>query len=72
MFTGGSFARYLPTGYLVYMLDQKLMAVAFDLDRLEVVGTPVKLLESITYDVNFGSPQLAFSDNGTPVSATAG
>lgn len=67
LFTGGSYARYLPTGHLVYMLDQKLMATAFDLDRLEVVGTPVKLLESVTYDVNFGSPQLAFSEAGTLV-----
>jgi len=67
LFTGGSFARYLPTGHLVYMLDQKLMAVAFDLDRLEVVGTPVKLLESVTYNVYFGSPQLAFSNSGTLV-----
>ena len=67
LFTGGSFARYLPSGHLVYMLDQKLMAVAFDLDRLEVVGTPVKLLESVTYDMNFGCPQLAFSNSGTLV-----
>ncbi len=67
LFTGGSYARYLPSGHLVYMLDQKLMATAFDLDRLEVVGTPIKLLESVTYDVNFGSPQLAFSNSGTLV-----
>jgi serine/threonine-protein kinase len=67
LFTGGSFARYLSTGHMIYMLDKKLMAVAFDLNRLEVVGTPVKLLESVTYDVNFGSPQLAFSNSGTLV-----
>ncbi|MCG8607474.1 protein kinase, partial [bacterium] len=67
LFTGGSYGRYLPTGHLVYMLDHKLMAVAFDPDRLEVIGTPVKLLESVTYDVNFGCPQLTFSNNGTLV-----
>jgi len=41
---GGSHARYLPTGHLVYGVAGTLRAVAFDLRRLEVVGTPVPVV----------------------------
>ncbi len=36
---GGSHARYVPTGHIVYGVEGTLRAVAFDLRRLEVVGT---------------------------------
>ena len=36
---GGSHARYVPTGHLVYGATGALRAVAFDLGRLQVVGT---------------------------------
>jgi eukaryotic-like serine/threonine-protein kinase len=35
---GGSDARYVPTGHLVYALGDALFAVAFDVSRLEVSG----------------------------------
>ena len=35
---GGTDARYVPTGHLVYALGLGLFAVAFDADRLEVQG----------------------------------
>ena len=35
---GGTDARYVPTGHLVYALGVGLFAVAFDADRLEVQG----------------------------------
>ena len=38
---GGTFGRYLPSGHLIYMNRGTLFAVPFDLDRLEVHGTPV-------------------------------
>jgi serine/threonine protein kinase/Tol biopolymer transport system component len=41
---GGSRARYVPTGHLVYEIDDTLRAVAFDLERRSVVGTPVPVL----------------------------
>ena len=44
---GGSHARYVPTGHLVYGVAGTLRAVAFDLRRLEVVGTPVPVLEQV-------------------------
>ena len=44
---GGSDARYVPTGHLVYALDDGLFAVAFDLDTLTVLGGPVSLVEGV-------------------------
>ena len=42
---GGSDARYLPTGHLVYALGETLLAVPFDVERLTVTGSPVPLVE---------------------------
>ena len=44
---GGSHAHYVPTGHLVYGVAGTLRAVAFDLGRLEVVGTPAPVLEGV-------------------------
>jgi hypothetical protein len=35
---GGTDARYVPTGHLVYALGGYVLAAAFDMARLEVVG----------------------------------
>jgi len=39
---GGSDARFVPTGHLVYALGGSLFAVAFDVQRLAVSGHPVR------------------------------
>jgi eukaryotic-like serine/threonine-protein kinase len=44
---GGSDGRYLPTGHLVYMVEGTMMAVLFDLRRMEVTSGPVPLVEGI-------------------------
>ena len=44
---GGSDARYVSSGHLVYAAAGTLHAVAFDLARLAVVGTPVKVLPEV-------------------------
>ena len=44
---GGSGARYVSSGHLVYAAAGTLHAVAFDLARLAVVGTPVKVLPEV-------------------------
>jgi serine/threonine protein kinase len=63
LFKGGAGARYLPTGHLVYILPNNnvdnLFAVPFDLDKLEVTGGPVSVLEGVA--------GYAFSDSGTLV-----
>jgi serine/threonine-protein kinase len=45
---GGSDARYVSTGHLVYLAGDSLWAVPFDLDRLEVKdSTPTRVLSSV-------------------------
>jgi serine/threonine-protein kinase len=63
---GGTFGRYLPSGHLVYVHDGKLFAVAFDLDALEVRGTPVPAVEQVAYNATLiGSAQFDFSGAGS-------
>ena len=44
---GGHHAHYTPTGHLLYGASGTLRAVAFNLDRLEAIGTPVPVLEGV-------------------------
>jgi serine/threonine-protein kinase len=44
---GGTYPRYAPTGHLVYYRAGTLMAVSFDLERLEVTGSPSPIQEGI-------------------------
>jgi serine/threonine-protein kinase len=56
-------ARYVTSGHLVYGLDGRLMAVPFDIGRLEVKGTAVPLPESV-YVSSGGLAQAAFAPTG--------
>ena len=47
LLNGGSHARYLPTGHLVYGSDGALRAVRFDLRRRTVIGTPAPVLTQV-------------------------
>ena len=49
---GGSDARYLSSGHLVYALRNALFAVAFDVGRLEVTGGPVFVVEPVARPTN--------------------
>jgi WD40-like Beta Propeller Repeat len=71
---GGTFGRYLPSGHLIYVNRGTLFAVPFDLERLEVRGTPAPVLEQVGYSSTYGFAQLDFSRSGTLVyrSGTAG
>lgn len=44
---GGSYARYVPPGHIVYARAGSLMAAAFDLKRMEVRGAPVPVQEGV-------------------------
>ena len=44
---GGSDARFVPTGHIVYALAGSLFAVPFDLAREEVTGGPTPVLEGV-------------------------
>jgi serine/threonine protein kinase/Tol biopolymer transport system component len=62
---GGTFGRYLPSGHLIYVNRGTLFAAPFDVDRLEVHGTPAPVLDQIGYNAVQGSAQLDFSQTGT-------
>jgi len=62
---GGYFGRYLPGGYLVYIHQRTLFGVPFDLDRLEVRGTPASLQEDVAGNTSTAGGQFDFSRNGT-------
>jgi Tol biopolymer transport system component len=64
---GGFYARYLPSGHVVYMHEGTLFAVPFDLQRLTVTGQPAPILEGVAASSRTGGAQLSFSENGNLV-----
>jgi Tol biopolymer transport system component len=66
---GGSDARYLPTGHLVYALGGTLLAVPFNLKRLEVSGGATLVLEGVRRGLGnvTAATQFATSANGSIV-----
>ena len=62
---GGFYARYVPTGHVVYMHEGSLFAVPFDLKRLEATGQPAPVLEGVAALPGDGSAQISFSDDGS-------
>jgi Tol biopolymer transport system component len=71
---GGSDARYVPTGHVVYLRAGTLMAVPFDLGRLEVTGASVALIQGVLPSTggNTGAAQAAFADTGSFVYVSGG
>jgi len=62
----GSDSRYLDTGHLLYRYGGVLYAVPFDVERLELRGEPVPVVEGIMRGTN-GTTQMALAPNGTLV-----
>ena len=66
---GGSDARYVPTGHLVYAVGGSVFAVAFDVQRLEVTGGAVPMVEGVRRAVGrtSGAANFSFSSTGSLV-----
>jgi dipeptidyl aminopeptidase/acylaminoacyl peptidase len=47
LWRGGSDARYVPTGHIVYAHDNNLFAIPFDLSKLSVTGGPVPVVQGV-------------------------
>ncbi len=62
---GASFGRYLASGHLGYVTDGKLFAARFDIDRLEIIGPSVPVLEGAAVNLPVGAAEIAFSEVGT-------
>jgi serine/threonine protein kinase/Tol biopolymer transport system component len=69
---GGFSARYSPSGHLVYAREGKLMAVPFDLRKLQVTGPPVPVLDGVFMSTNTGMAAFSISSNGGLVYAAGG
>ena len=61
---GGTNARYSPTGHIVFSRAGALLAVPFDLERLERTGDPVTVIEGILMEPG-GAAHFTFSDDGS-------
>jgi serine/threonine-protein kinase len=66
LFTGGSDARYVPTGHIVYALGGDLFAYAFDAPKLKVTNGPVPILQGVLRSAaRFTAASFfSFSNNG--------
>ncbi len=66
---GGFFARYLPSGHLVWIHQNALYAAPFDLGKLALAGEPQPVVEDIHNGEDTGG-DFAFSQAGTLVYAS--
>ncbi len=57
-------AVFAPPGFLLYVRDRKLVAHAFDVDRLEVTGEPAILATGLDYLTQYELPPLTASGGG--------
>jgi serine/threonine protein kinase len=74
VFEGGSDARYVPTGHLVYALGSTLYAIRFDVQKLQVAGGPVEITEGVrrSVDATTAATVFAFSNSGSMVYVPGG
>ena len=66
---GGRQAHYLPSGHLVYMAGTSLVAIAFDLARLETRGTASTIVPAVV-TLPTGTAEFDVSDTGTLIYAS--
>jgi len=66
---GGSDARYLPTGHLVYALGTTLFAAPLDIKKMQLQGNPVPVLEGVmrASPISTAAAHFAFSTTGSLV-----
>jgi Tol biopolymer transport system component/predicted Ser/Thr protein kinase len=61
---GGSYARYVPTGHIVYVQDGTLFALPFDPRQLKTLGSQMPVLEGVESQPGQGSAQFDVSQTG--------
>jgi len=62
---GASTARYINSGHLLFSRSGVLYIVPFDVDKLEVKGEPVPVVEGVYSETTTGITNYIVSDNGT-------
>jgi serine/threonine-protein kinase len=65
LFAGGSDARYVPTGHIVYALGGNLFAYAFDAPKLKVTSGPIPIVQGVRRSPGATAATFfSFSNNG--------
>jgi eukaryotic-like serine/threonine-protein kinase len=64
LITGGTSAVYSPSGHIIYARDGKLLAVPFDVNRLELTGSPFEVLDGVQMSGNTGAASFTLSKRG--------
>jgi len=64
---GGTGARYLSSGHIVYTNRNTMFALPFNVDTLEPLGSAVPILNDVAYDPAAGLPQFDVARDGTLV-----
>jgi serine/threonine protein kinase/Tol biopolymer transport system component len=72
LIAGGSDARYLPTGHLVYGYDGALLAAGFNPAQGKLQGPAIPIVEGLRMSPSNGATQYDVSANGTLVYAPGG
>lgn len=67
---GGTSPRFVPSGYLTYARNGKLLAVRFDPDTLELRGQPFPLIDGVFMSATTGMAAYAVSAHGDLVYAS--
>ena len=57
-------ARHSPSGHIARRAAGKLLAVPFDLDRLEIAGSPFEVLDGVVMSGNTGAASFTLSKRG--------
>jgi serine/threonine-protein kinase len=67
---GGFFARWVPTGHLIYALGQRLYALPFDPAKLAATGPAVAVADDVLVSQTGGYAMAAVSSRGTLTSVS--
>jgi serine/threonine-protein kinase len=62
-----SYGTYVRSGHLLFVRDNIIMGVPFDVKRCKKTGPVVSLLGDVEFDWSYQTPQIAISENGTVV-----
>jgi serine/threonine-protein kinase len=65
LLTGGVLGFYVPSGHLLYAVEETIRAVPFNLDRLAVTGPGLPVVDSVAMNPTDGAAAFDVSENGT-------
>lgn len=65
LLTGGVYGFYVPTGHLLFAVGESIRAAPFDVDRLEVTGAAIPVVDDVAMNLTDGAAAFDVSENGT-------